>query len=171
MDDLSHAYQTRLAELRADVPEHFRTNDAVRVRSAVEILATLDMEGRSNNRAFLPEMVAMIGMTARVHRSGAKGSVQLDRLPGVWDEAWLAHKASDTAPAPAIELMARQRLLALATYNAAVMLTSAAGLHIPTPVEMTRIFVSAASGFWGRMSSVSSGGASRNAAERNPAAK
>ncbi len=127
-----------------DVSEvrEFRIGEWAEVRSAREILATLDAAGTLNGLPFMPEMVAFLGGRFRVHRRADKtcvegggiralgGTVFLDgvRCDGAahdgcqrgclvfWPEAWLR---PDGEPAPAIDLAAetaaREALLALPT--------------------------------------------------------
>ncbi|WP_443749066.1 FAD-dependent monooxygenase [Asticcacaulis solisilvae] len=120
---------------------HFYTGDGVRVRSAVEILASLDMDGTLDGLPFMPEMVAHIGQTARVFRRADRTCVEGHGLRGMkdvvfldqfrcdgrahdncqrdclmfWKEAWLAPDGPALTPTPRAEAAARQTLLHLAT--------------------------------------------------------
>lgn len=112
----------------------------VRVRPAVEILATLDMEGALENLPFMPEMASLIGTEHRVLRRadrtcvegfglrGLKDTVFLEQLrcDGAahdacqrdclmfWKEAWLVDADAPVPPVDAAERAARQVLRELA---------------------------------------------------------
>lgn len=114
--------------------------DTVRVRPAVEILATLDMDGTLENLPFMPEMAALIGSEQRVLRRadrtcvegfglrGLKDTVFLDqaRCDGgahddcqrdclmFWKEAWLTDPRAPVPPVDAAERAARLALRELA---------------------------------------------------------
>ena len=137
------AMQARVTSKTPDAVEHFYSGDAVRVRSAVEILSTLDMDGKLEGLPFMPEMVALIGAQARVQRRADRTCVEGFGLRGMkdavflekarcdgsahdgcqrdclmfWKDAWLAPADTSVAPSPRAEEAARQRLLELATRN------------------------------------------------------
>lgn len=54
----------------------FHHGQAVRIRSAAEVAATLDAEGRLEGLPFIPEMVRFCGTRARVHRNVNKTCVE-----------------------------------------------------------------------------------------------
>ncbi len=116
--------------LRLFWPAGFRRGDLVEVRSAIEIAATLDADGRLDGMPFMPEMVPYCGQRVRVYRRADKTCVEgfgLRRLRNTvflenlrcdgavhdgcergclmfWKEAWLrpvADQAADEASAPA----------------------------------------------------------------------
>lgn len=75
MDDsapLSHSPRT------IDIParERFFRGDRVRVRSAFGILRTLDGDGACEGVLFMPEMAAMVGREATVHRRAERTCVE-----------------------------------------------------------------------------------------------
>ncbi|HVZ29550.1 MAG TPA: FAD-dependent monooxygenase [Asticcacaulis sp.] len=114
--------------------------DTVRVRPALEILASLDMDGTLENLPFMPEMVALIGSEQRVLRRADRTCVEGFGLRGLkdtvfleaarcdgsdhdncqrdclmfWKEAWLTDPRAPIPPVDAAELMARQTLRNLA---------------------------------------------------------
>ena len=117
--------------------------DQVRVRSAAEILATLDADGALDGLPFMPEMLAFCGATLTVHRRAEmtcvegqglrsmQGAVLLQaaRCDGsahdgcqraclmFWKEAWLRPVALTDAPRDAgQEAAAIARLQALPTF-------------------------------------------------------
>ena len=144
MDDQGYTRPSRLSELRGDPAGRFHPGQSVHVRSAVEILATLDMEGRIGSVAFLPDMLGFIGCAAIVlRRDGARLTVVLDLpegdLPMVWKEAWLTDDAPLT-PMPVVELAARQRLVALAGYNLSLLMAAQSVRRWPTVFDMGRWF-------------------------------
>lgn len=121
---------------------HVYAGQSVVVRTAVEILATLDAKGAHEGVAFMPEMAAMIGKTYRVHRRAERICVEghgfrrladtvfLDeaRCDGsahdgcqrgclmFWHEAWLRPAdATERAVDGATEARARRALKHLAT--------------------------------------------------------
>lgn len=57
---------------RLGLERRFRAGDLVEVRSAEEILATLDASGRLDGLPFMPEMLAWCGRTLRVSNSAHK---------------------------------------------------------------------------------------------------
>ncbi len=116
-------------------------HDAVRVKSAVEILSTLDPAGRLGGMPFMPEMIPFIGQILTVRRRADQTCVEglglralpltvfLDdaRCDGTahdgcqrgcalfWNEAWLAPEDEDgPAPDPAAEAEALRRLAGFA---------------------------------------------------------
>ena len=118
----------------------FLRGDMVEVRSAAEIAATLDVEGKLDGLPFMPEMVPYCGRRLRVYRRADKICVEgygLRRLRStvlletsrcdgsahdacqrncmiLWKEAWLrpAPKAAKDEGAPIHEAAARDRLMA-----------------------------------------------------------
>jgi hypothetical protein len=114
----------------------------VRVRSAVEVLSTLDAQGRLEGLPFMPEMIPYLGRTLTVRRRADQTCVEGLGLRGLpravfledarcdgaahdgcqrrcalmWKEAWL-RPAGAPAPAmdPAAEAEARLRLAGFAT--------------------------------------------------------
>lgn len=138
------AQKIRSAFARATPPAaetHFYSGDAVRVRSAVEILASLDMDGTLDGLPFMPEMVPLIGQGARVFRRADRTCVEGHGLRGMkdvvfldqhrcdghahdncqrdclmfWKEAWLAPDGPAVTPTPRAERAARETLRNLAT--------------------------------------------------------
>jgi len=133
---LSHSLRT----VERPSHERFFRGDRVRVRSAFDVLRTLDADGACEGVLFMPEMVAMLGQEAVVHRRAErtcvegygfrrmKNAVFLDdrRCDGsahdgcqrdclvFWHEAWLqpADEAADHVGAD-IEAEARAVLEAL----------------------------------------------------------
>jgi hypothetical protein len=119
-----------------------RSGTRVRVKSATEIAATLDAQGRLGGIPFMPEMVAFAGRTLAVHRQADKTCVEgggLRRLDGAlllqgarcdgsahdgcqrgclffWKPEWLTDAE---APEPAVDLAretrAREQLLTAPT--------------------------------------------------------
>ncbi|GAA4471119.1 hypothetical protein GCM10023094_01180 [Rhodococcus olei] len=105
-----------------------RVGDLVQVRSAEEILASLDERGEFENLPFMPEMLAYCGRRLTVHKVahklcdtiGGSGMHRMDntvhltgsRCDGAshggcqtacslyWKEAWLERVETGTAPAP-----------------------------------------------------------------------
>jgi 2-polyprenyl-6-methoxyphenol hydroxylase-like FAD-dependent oxidoreductase len=63
--------------------------DWVRVRSAAEIVATLDVQGRLDGLPFMPEMTAFIGQRLRVVRRANKTCVEGNGLRGMSDTVFL----------------------------------------------------------------------------------
>jgi len=139
---LAHKLRAALARPAPPVADpHFYSGDAVRVRSAVEILASLDMDGTLDGLPFMPEMVPLIGQTARVFRRADRTCVEGHGLRGMtdvifleqqrcdghahdncqrdclmfWKEAWLAPDGPALTPTPKAELAARETLRNLAT--------------------------------------------------------
>ena len=119
-----------------------RAGDVVQVRSAAEVLATLDADGRLEGLPFMPEMARLVGRTFQVRRRAdvtcieghglrkLRDTVFLEdlRCDGAshdgcqrqclifWKEAWLrpADEAAQT-PDPLAERQALRRLAALPT--------------------------------------------------------
>ena len=139
---LAHKVRSTLMGNAPAAPEvHFYSGDTVRVRSAVEILASLDMDGTLDGLPFMPEMVPLIGQSARVFRRADRTCVEGHGLRGMkdvvfldqkrcdghahdncqrdclmfWKEAWLAPEGPALTPTPRAELAARETLLNLAT--------------------------------------------------------
>ena len=145
MDDQGYTRPSRLSELRGDPAGRFHPGQSVRIRSAVEILATLDMEGRIGKVPFMVEMLGFIGCDAVVvRRDAARLTVTLDlpecEGPMVWKEAWLTGELAPLKPMPVVELAARQRLVALAGYNAALDMAAQSVRRWPTVFDMGRWF-------------------------------
>jgi 2-polyprenyl-6-methoxyphenol hydroxylase-like FAD-dependent oxidoreductase len=114
--------------------------DVVRVRPAVEILATLNMDGALDGLPFMPEMVGLIGSEQRIQRRADRTCVEGFGLRGMkdtvfleatrcdgsqhndcqrdclvfWKEAWLADPKAPIPPVDAAERAARQVLRELA---------------------------------------------------------
>ncbi|WP_257306242.1 hypothetical protein [Geothrix campi] len=104
----------------------FRQGQAVLIRSATEIAATLDADGKLEGLPFMPEMVRFCGTRASVHRNADKTCVEgagLRRMAGTvlledlrcdgsshdecqrnclffWKEAWLHPAEQATSPEP-----------------------------------------------------------------------
>jgi len=139
---LAHKFRSALARSGSPAGEpRFYSGDMVRVRSAVEILASLDMDGTLDGLPFMPEMVPLIGQTARVFRRADRTCVEGHGLRGMkdvvfldqqrcdghahdncqrdclmfWKEAWLMPDGPALTPTPKAELAARETLLNLAT--------------------------------------------------------
>ncbi len=139
---LAHKIRARFTRGAPRAPDvHFHSGDAVRVRSAVEILASLDMDGTLDGLPFMPEMVQLIGQPARVFRRADRTCVEGHGLRGMkdvvfldqrrcdghahdncqrdclmfWKEAWLAPDGPVLTPTPRAEMAARETLLNLAT--------------------------------------------------------
>jgi hypothetical protein len=113
---------------------NLKVGDLVQVRSAEEILATLDERGELENLPFMPEMAAFCGQTLTVHkvahkvcdtinRSGMRRMTRAVHLTGArcdgsahggcqtacslyWKEQWLRKVEPGTAPAPTPSLTA-----------------------------------------------------------------
>jgi hypothetical protein len=125
--------------------EELRRGDVVRVRSAAEILATLDDEGCLEGLPFMPEMVTLVGRTftveGRVERAcdTITKNHQVRRMPSTvilddlrcegsghdgcaagcrfyWKEAWLT-RAVDSSPAETPRSEAMSKLTALVERN------------------------------------------------------
>ncbi len=121
---------------------HVYAGEAVVVRSAVEILATLDAGGACDGLLFMPEMAAMIGKPYRVHRRAERVCVEghgFRRLADtvfleearcdgsahdscqrnclmLWHEAWLRPAGAPERPVDgAVEARARRALKHLHT--------------------------------------------------------
>ncbi len=102
---------------RADDAPHFRPGDRVRVRSAAEILSTLDMDGRLEGTPFLNVMMPLIGAAGTVLTVMPSACVVLEFVPdrrSVWKTEWLAMDGPVADLAPRAEAAARTRLAALA---------------------------------------------------------
>lgn len=139
---LAHKVRSTLMGNAPAAPEvHFHSGDTVRVRSAVEILASLDMDGTLDGLPFMPEMVPLIGQSARVFRRADRTCVEGHGLRGMkdvvfldqqrcdghahdncqrdclmfWKEAWLAPEGPALTPTPRAEMAARETLLNMAT--------------------------------------------------------
>jgi 2-polyprenyl-6-methoxyphenol hydroxylase-like FAD-dependent oxidoreductase len=139
---LAHKVRSKLTRGSAQAPDvHFYSGDSVRVRSAVEILASLDMDGTLDGLPFMPEMVPLIGQSMRVFRRADRTCVEGHGLRGMkdvvfldqqrcdgrahdncqrdclmfWKEAWLMPDGPAVTPTPKAEMAARETLLNLAT--------------------------------------------------------
>jgi hypothetical protein len=66
------------------VKTRYRTGDAVRVRTAEQILATLDGDGRFDGMPFMPEMLAYCGHTFRVSAVAHKTCDTVGKTGGRW---------------------------------------------------------------------------------------
>ena len=146
---------------RRERPPLLLRGDWVEVRSAVEIAATLDAEGRLDALPFMPEMAALVGRRLQVYRRSDKTCVEghglramrdtvlLDeaRCDGaahdgcerqclmLWKEAWLRPlDAPARAVDPAMEARARQRLESLPTRDGEIYLCQSTGLLQATQV-------------------------------------
>lgn len=126
------------AQAPVPAPAPAAKGDRIRVRSAAEILSTLDSQGRLHGMPFMPEMIAFIGETLTVRRRADQTCVEglgLRSLPQTvfldgarcdgkahagcqrgcalfWNEAWLTADEDALPIDPAAEAQARQRLLA-----------------------------------------------------------
>jgi 2-polyprenyl-6-methoxyphenol hydroxylase-like FAD-dependent oxidoreductase len=138
---LAQTVRGRLERGEAPAPPLPTHGDQVVVRSAQEILATLDANGRLDAMPFMPEMIAHIGQEMQVSRRmertcvegpglrGLKDTVVLEaaRCDGAmhdgcqrgcimfWKAAWLRPADQAVAIDPAAEAAALQRLAALPT--------------------------------------------------------
>jgi len=102
---------------RVDEAPGFQAGDKVRVRSATEILSTLDMSGRLNGAPFLNVMVPLIGAAGTVRTVMPYAMVVLEFGAGgywAWKTEWLASDGPAPRLAPRAEEAARRRLAALA---------------------------------------------------------
>lgn len=134
--------------MAAGQSKRVRVGDSVRVKSATEILRTLDEHGETGELQFMPEMIAAIGTSHPVHKSvekicdfqgrGSRSRRMTDtailgdlRCSGaahggceaecrfLWRTAWLAPSDdSSEEPSPEEEAAARQRLEAITRANA-----------------------------------------------------
>ena len=134
-------------------------SDQVRVKSAVEILSTLDTEGRLNGMPFMPEMVTFIGQTLAVRRRAEQTCVEglgLRSLPQTvfledarcdgaahdgcqrgcalfWNEAWLAADDEDGIQLdPEAEAEALRRLAGFAVRDGELYLCQSTALATAT---------------------------------------
>jgi 2-polyprenyl-6-methoxyphenol hydroxylase-like FAD-dependent oxidoreductase len=138
---LAQAARGRPMPAKAPTPSIPTHGDQVVVRSAQEILATLDADGRLDAMPFMPEMIAHIGkemqVSRRIERTCVEGpglrgltdTVFLDaaRCDGAlhdgcqrgcmmfWKTAWLRPADETARHDPAAEAAALQRLAALPT--------------------------------------------------------
>ncbi|MBP2159804.1 MULTISPECIES: hypothetical protein [Asticcacaulis] len=102
---------------RADEAPSFQPGDKVRVRSAAEILSTLDMTGRLNGAPFLNVMMPLIGAAGTVQTVMPSAMVVLEFGAGgywAWKTDWLALDGPAPQLAQRAEEAARRRLAALA---------------------------------------------------------
>lgn len=102
-------------------PALYRAGQQVRVRCALEILSTLDAEGRIDGLPFLSEMLPLIGSRAIVRETGLGASVRLETAQfrqGAWHCDWLAPVDTEVDPLPKAEAVALDRLRALSTRTA-----------------------------------------------------
>jgi hypothetical protein len=102
---------------RADEAPSFQSGEKVRVRSATEILSTLDMSGRLNGAPFLNVMMPLIGAAGTVKAVMPYATVVLEFGAGgywAWKTEWLASDGPAPQLAPRAEEAARRRLAALA---------------------------------------------------------
>ncbi len=76
MDDYAPLYHPLPG--MAEIPDHgrFLRGDRVRVRSAAEILATLDTDAKCEGVIFMPEMLDMLGQVGIVHRRAERTCVE-----------------------------------------------------------------------------------------------
>jgi hypothetical protein len=123
--------------------ESLRSGDAVQVKSAAEILATLDEKGRLDELPFMPEMLQHCGkrfvvskradkVCMFVHSRRVPASVMLDdlRCDGAshggcqeecrlfWKEAWLRRVDTPAAPTEEVDEGAAARLASISEANA-----------------------------------------------------
>ena len=70
--------------------EFYRAGQRVAVRSAAEIAATLDANGRLDGTPFMPEMVAFAGRELTIHRHSDKTCVEGGGLRQMQDTLLLA---------------------------------------------------------------------------------
>jgi hypothetical protein len=102
---------------RNDVP-NFKAGDRVCVRSAAEILSTLDMSGRLDGTPFLNGMMPLIGAVGTVSAVVPSAVVVLEFTPNMprseWKAEWLVLDGSAPVLAPRAEEAARKRLASLA---------------------------------------------------------
>jgi 2-polyprenyl-6-methoxyphenol hydroxylase-like FAD-dependent oxidoreductase len=78
-------------------PPRFTQGDRVVVRSAQEILATLDADGRLDAMPFMPEMIAYIGREMQVARPIERACVEGPGLRGLTDAVFLEAARCDGA--------------------------------------------------------------------------
>ncbi len=134
-------------------------DDRVRVKSAVEILSTLDADGRLDGMPFMPEMIPFIGRTLAVRRRADQTCVEglgLRSLPQTvflegarcdgaahdgcqrgcalfWNEAWLAADDDDGVRIdPQAEAEARLRLAGFAVRDGELYLCQSTALAAAT---------------------------------------
>ncbi len=146
---------------------HYLTGDQVTVASAQTILATLDEHGRLDGLPFMPEMVAHIGKTLRVHHRADRTCVEghgIRRMDDAvfleetrcdgsahdgcqraclmfWKEAWL-RQAGSVVRNDIAEQQARLALLNLATRDARGYACQSTQLHAATD-DLSRIHLGA----------------------------
>ena len=99
-----------------DAPQ-FNIGDRVRVRSAAEILSTLDMSGRLGGVPFGNSMMPLIGAVGTVTRVAPFAAVVLEFAPDMrseWKTEWLAHDGQAPILTRRAEEAARRRLAELA---------------------------------------------------------
>ncbi|HWU50860.1 MAG TPA: hypothetical protein VN042_13340 [Asticcacaulis sp.] len=134
-----------------------RSGQRVRVRNAVEILATLDADGRLEGLPFMPEMVAQIGAIKTIRSRAGRACVEGEGLRGMnnavfldearcdgghhegcqrgcdvfWKTAWLSIDLTPTL-VDAAERAARLRLLHLATRRGDRYLCQSTALSVAT---------------------------------------
>jgi hypothetical protein len=158
----------RLTHPTQPVEAHFRPGQSVRVRSAVDILATLDRAGRLDGLPFMPEMVAHIGAVKRIRRRAGRACVEGEGLRGMrdtvflddarcdgyshdgcqrgcdafWKTRWLSSDLTAPATPDAAERAARLRLLHMATRHGKTYLCQSTALKSAThPLSQSHIGV------------------------------
>lgn len=102
---------------KGDNAPMFRTGDKVRVRSAAEILSTLDMSGRLEGTPFANGMMPLIGAVGTVLTVVSSAAVVLEFAQGKpfeWKTEWLMADGPAPHLAQRGEDAARRRLAALA---------------------------------------------------------
>lgn len=78
-------------------PPAMLRNDRARVKSAVEILATLDANGRLNGMPFMPEMIPFIGRTVTVRRRADRTCIEGQGLRTLTQTVFLEDARCDGA--------------------------------------------------------------------------
>jgi len=137
----AHRHTSHPARPDTACPAAFAAGRMVHVRSALEILATLDADGTLDGLPFMPEMVAHIGKSLRIRARASRACVEGEGLRGMadtvfleearcdgaahddcqrgcdtfWKTAWLTIEPEIPQPYDLAEQTARETLLALAT--------------------------------------------------------
>jgi len=150
--------------------ERYAVGDWVRVKTASEILATLDGDGRLEGLPFMPEMVSLIGSVRMVRRRAVQTCVEGHGLRGMertvlldaprcdgsahdgcqrgclpfFKEAWLAPIDAPVSIDATREAAARQRLMQADTRDGERYLcqsTALAGATLPPPGGRLRLLL------------------------------